>query len=34
MIQINRKEDCCGCGACAQICKEGDIEMQPDFGRR
>lgn len=30
MIQMKRKEDCCGCGACAQICKKDAIEMQAD----
>lgn len=30
MIQIQRKEHCCGCSACASICPVGSIEMQVD----
>lgn len=30
MIDITRKEDCCGCGACAQACPKKCITMQPD----
>lgn len=30
MIEINRKEDCCGCGACAQICPKSCITMSSD----
>ena len=30
MIRIQKKEDCCGCHACAQICPGKCIEMRPD----
>ena len=30
MIEINRSEDCCGCTACASICKHNAIKMEPD----
>lgn len=30
MIEINRKEDCCGCGACTQICPKSCITMSSD----
>lgn len=30
MIQITKKEDCCGCTACANICPKDAIVMQPD----
>lgn len=30
MIQINQKEDCCGCQACAQICPRHCITMLKD----
>lgn len=30
MIHIKRKEDCCGCSACAQICPRSCISMIPD----
>lgn len=30
MIQVNRKEDCCGCTACANVCNHNAIRMQPD----
>lgn len=30
MIKINKKEDCCGCGACAQICPKSCITMSSD----
>lgn len=30
MIQINKKEDCCGCSACEQICPVQAIIMKPD----
>lgn len=31
MISVyNRKEDCCGCTACQQICPSSAIEMKPD----
>lgn len=30
MIQINRKEDCCGCTACYSICPKNAITMQVD----
>lgn len=30
MIKITDKTSCCGCGACAQICPEGCIEMTED----
>lgn len=30
MIQIQKKQDCCGCHACAQICPKHCITMQPD----
>ena len=30
MIQIENKQDCCGCGACAQRCPKACITMSPD----
>jgi coenzyme F420-reducing hydrogenase beta subunit len=30
MIQINQKENCCGCGACVQICPQQCITFQDD----
>lgn len=30
MIQIKEKADCCGCSACASICKHDAIMMKPD----
>ena len=30
MIEINDKRNCCGCGACSQICPVHCISMQPD----
>lgn len=30
MIKINKKEDCCGCSACAQRCPKQCITMQAD----
>lgn len=30
MISITDKANCCGCGACAQICPNGCIAMKPD----
>ncbi len=30
MIQLNNKEDCCGCTACANICPNHCIDMLPD----
>lgn len=30
MIKIGKKEDCCGCGACAQHCPKGCITMIAD----
>ena len=30
MIKIEDKKDCCGCGACAQICPRKCIEMRCD----
>lgn len=30
MIEVTRKSDCCGCGACAQACGKGCIAMVPD----
>lgn len=30
MLRINRKQDCCGCSACAQICPKQCITMQAD----
>ena len=30
MIQLTKKADCCGCGACAQSCPKGCISMEPD----
>ena len=29
-IKIENQKDCCGCGACANICPAGAIEMQED----
>ena len=30
MIQIINKQDCCGCGACAQVCPKDCIDMVAD----
>lgn len=30
MLAIERKEDCCGCQACAQVCPKGCITMERD----
>lgn len=30
MIEIRRKQDCCGCTACEQVCGRKAITMQPD----
>lgn len=30
MISINKKTDCCGCGACEQICSKKAIQLMPD----
>ena len=30
MIKIEKKEECCGCTACASICAHDAISMQPD----
>lgn len=30
MIQINRKEDCCGCNACGDVCAHGAISFSVD----
>ena len=30
MIKISRKEDCCGCAVCADICPKNCIAMKPD----
>ena len=30
MLVLNKKEECCGCTACANICPVGCISMQPD----
>lgn len=30
MIQIERKENCFGCGACAEACPKECIRMEPD----
>lgn len=30
MIEIQRKEDCCGCGACAAVCPKSCITMTAD----
>lgn len=31
MIDIKRKEDCCGCGACFDACSKGAIIWEPDY---
>ncbi len=31
MIKIERKEQCCGCSACANICPRNCISLQPDI---
>ena len=31
MIRVDRKEECCGCGACEQICPNGCIQMKSDM---
>lgn len=30
MIKLQDRKECCGCGACAQICSQGAINMVPD----
>lgn len=30
-IELQNKEDCCGCGACASICSKNAITMQADY---
>lgn len=30
MIKVSRKEDCCGCSVCADICPKNCISMKPD----
>jgi coenzyme F420-reducing hydrogenase beta subunit len=30
MIKISKREDCCGCGACEQICSQQCISLSPD----
>ena len=30
MINLERKEDCCGCSACESICKKNAIKLKPD----
>lgn len=30
MIKLSRKEDCCGCGACEQVCSHRCINLVPD----
>lgn len=30
MIKIKRREDCCGCGACEQVCPKHSISLIPD----
>lgn len=30
MIKLNRKEDCCGCSACAGVCPKQCISIKPD----
>ena len=30
MIQIDKKEDCCGCSACSQICPKECISLKED----
>lgn len=30
MIDISKKESCCGCGVCANVCPNGAITMVPD----
>ena len=30
MINITQKENCCGCGACAQVCPKWCITMKAD----
>lgn len=31
MIEINKKQDCCGCGACVAICPKDCIIMKEDY---
>ena len=31
MIQVEKKENCCGCGACMNVCPKHCINMQDDF---
>ena len=30
MIEVNKKQDCCGCTACAAICPKDAIIMKED----
>ena len=30
MIEIKKKEECCGCNACVQICPKNCISIQAD----
>ena len=30
MIEVNKKQDCCGCTACAAICPKDAIAMKED----
>lgn len=30
MLKITDKKDCCGCTACASVCKHGSITLKPD----
>ena len=30
IILYNNKNECCGCGACFQICKQNAIKMEED----
>lgn len=30
MLKLNQKQDCCGCGACAQVCPQDCISMTAD----
>lgn len=32
MIEVNKKQDCCGCTACAAICPKDAIIMKEDKG--
>ena len=30
MLKIEKKKDCCGCGACANVCPKNCIELKSD----